>query len=962
METKIVIKKTIKKKVIKKNIDTNSNNNINEFISININSVEKLQKLLENQMLPSFDIDVKPKEWVLPTRIKFNTWLESTFKYPSLKTKQKCEACNVSDVSDKTICPTVKIDSVNLFPHQSFIKDYMQFSSPYRGILLYHGLGVGKTCASIAAAELLMNHMDIVVMLPAALKGNYINEIKKCGRRFYNLKQYWTFVPLSVFEKNQDIILDLLKLDNIILNKNEGIWVPENLDLNPNYNILPSFARNQIIEQTDNIIKNKFSFINYNGLKTINIKELIKDGNPFDNKCVVIDEIHNMISRIVNKGKIGTALYKLLYTAKNCKLIMLSGTPIINYPYEISYLINLIIGPKIYNILSIAKKTNFDADLIKEILNKIYNIDTFTIDENTQKITIALLPYGFSYTNKQSLGIKRLTDKNIKTDEEVINFVIKEFKKNNIIINKKTATKEYKILPEDENDFNKYFVDMDAGKIINQRLFSRRILGAVSYYSKYSPDLYPSLEIEETNEVMTDFQFHQYEKSRLKEREKEKNSKFNKGTGGNIFKSTGQVYRFYSRANCNFVFPDEIKRPFPSMAYIKNEIDDDDDALNIIEKIIEKNEDEASNNDKKDYEKALKMALDKLASSPENYLDMKNLNKYSPKLTKIIERIIELKGTSLVYSQFRKVEGLGILGLALQANGFCELKIKKIKDEWDIDINEDDYKKPKYVVFTGNNEETQILLKIFNSDIDNIPIKIKNKLSLLSYDSNLNNNNIKGSIVKVMMITQSGAEGISLKNVREVHIMEPYWNYIRIDQVVGRAVRTCSHVELPKEDRNVKVYIYNMAFKPEQLASSFTIKAQDNSLTSDQYIYSMAVKKAKIINILLELVKKASIDCALNAKSHSNMRCFSFPTNLDPMDTTYKINIEDELFDIQYQKNVEMTEWKGEVLITKKGNFLIKPNTNEVYDYDLYLESGKLIKIGILRIVDNKKTIVKIGI
>ena len=40
------------------------------------------------------------------------------------------------------------------------------------------------------------------------------------------------------------------------------------------------------------------------------------------------------------------------------------------------------------------------------------------------------------------------------------------------------------------------------------------------------------------------------------------------------------------------------------------------------------------------------------------------------------------------------------------------------------------------------------------------------------------NGNLRGSIVKIIMITQSGSEGISLKNVRQVHITEPYWNKI----------------------------------------------------------------------------------------------------------------------------------------------------------------------------------------
>ena len=59
-----------------------------------------------------------------------------------------------------------------------------------------------------------------------------------------------------------------------------------------------------------------------------------------------------------------------------------------------------------------------------------------------------------------------------------------------------------------------------------------------------------------------------------------------------------------------------------------------------------------------------------------------------------------------------------------------------------------------------------------------------------------------------MIISSAGAEGISLTCVRQVHILEPFWNYVRIDQVLGRAIRMKSHTQLPKEDRNVEQYLY----------------------------------------------------------------------------------------------------------------------------------------------------------
>ena len=62
------------------------------------------------------------------------------------------------------------------------------------------------------------------------------------------------------------------------------------------------------------------------------------------------------------------------------------------------------------------------------------------------------------------------------------------------------------------------------------------------------------------------------------------------------------------------------------------------------------------------------------------------------------------------------------------------------------------------------------------------------------------------------MITASGAEGISLMSTKYVHIVEPYWHPVRIDQVIGRARRICSHKNLPESDRTVDVFLYLMSF------------------------------------------------------------------------------------------------------------------------------------------------------
>ena len=80
------------------------------------------------------------------------------------------------------------------------------------------------------------------------------------------------------------------------------------------------------------------------------LRDLTQNGNinPFDNKVIIVDEAHNFVSRIVNKmGKpdsLNQRLYEYLMTAENCRIVLLTGTPIINYPNEIGILFNILRG------------------------------------------------------------------------------------------------------------------------------------------------------------------------------------------------------------------------------------------------------------------------------------------------------------------------------------------------------------------------------------------------------------------------------------------------------------------------------------------------------------------------------------------------------------------------------------------------------------------------------------------
>ena len=99
--------------------------------------------------------------------------------------------------------------------------------------------------------------------------------------------------------------------------------------------------------------------------------------------------------------------------------------------------------------------------------------------------------------------------------------------------------------------------------------------------------------------------------------------------------------------------------------------------------------------------------------------------------------------------------------------------------------------RPKYGIYSGveDEQERAKLIDIFTSP-----------------------DNKDGSRIKLIMATAAGAEGLDLKNIRQVHVMDPYWYESRINQVIGRAIRRGSHDDLPEDQRNVEVYRYLSVF------------------------------------------------------------------------------------------------------------------------------------------------------
>jgi hypothetical protein len=146
-------------------------------------------------------------------------------------------------------------------------------------------------------------------------------------------------------------------------------------------------------------------------------------------------------------------------------------------------------------------------------------------------------------------------------------------------------------------------------------------------------------------------------------------------------------------------------------------------------------------------------------------------------------------GKILFYSDFRSDAGSEAFELMLQCNGYSKLDTKKLPET----------KALRYTFITGSeSQEVRRISKLFYND-----------------ESNNDKKNKFGEYCQIMIISSAGAEGISLTCVRQVHILEPYWNYVRINQVFGRAIRMRSHTGndiknpwLPKDKQNVEQYLY----------------------------------------------------------------------------------------------------------------------------------------------------------
>jgi hypothetical protein len=851
-------------------------------------------------------------------------------------------------------------DSVSSFIYQDFLKRYIRSRTPERGVLVYHGLGSGKTATSIGMIESCLDSRRIIVILPASLKDNYRRQLERFvpaffGNGYLGGARYWRFRPIeSGDSKEISKTYKMLGVPGDIIQKNEGVF---ELDEDESKGGMPRPSmskelRKKLDAQIVRTIFSRITMYSSNGLSSRSSRKKKESGDKkssssavrkrlyvedinLDNAVIVCDEFHRIISMRRNLSPIGLALYNKIRDAKNAKVVALSGTPVVNAPYEVALIANMLHGKQFLHIFKVtfsdsrssAERT--DEAVVRDVLND--PIVRFTQLRPSKRrgggneLVVVRHPTGFRsvYDSEGTYtGVVYEPEWEGHGDPDDETGWRRPFAKRlrgrgiNILQRPSDVRVEHDDwLPEQEDVFLSMYTapgarDAEGDEIIARREeLARRLLGKVSYYRGADLHLLPDAPpIQVIRVPMSEEQFNIYASMRKEEIIREDTVRIKRGSKKGPGKSTDDDDEFgarvITRPICNMVFPESIERP--TMNAIKKRLGEKTiNSKRVLEAYAEESR------------AAIKSLREHPALNDED-MDVRihNLRKYSPKMVAMMDRIQMTDGLVLIYSNYLHMEGLDGVGVFLEKIGYAPMNLiyetserggavregirgKRAASEGRIDEKstlrvermiqteglpeerEAFLKAPKYIIYSGDVDEIKrsMIVSLFRGEISRLPSALRSDITeILGGKEKIKGDgtdNLHGQIVKTMMITGAGAEGLDLRGIRQVHILEPYWNRAREDQVFGRAVRICSHALLPEDQRNVDRYAYLTTFSESQLAEGGTsdLVVRDNGETTDEYIFELASRKQRVIDAFLRLMKSVAVDCALHAKKND-----MFPT------------------------------------------------------------------------------------
>ena len=282
--------------------------NIGDIVKLRNNAISEIVLINNKKRLRFISIEqiLNSVELILHQRLENLTWPDikdnnfgdkiiDIFKNLGLESKNNNN--NKEDICNK------KVEKLSLANYQKIVSTYVNYG-PYRGLLVWHGLGSGKTCTSIN----LIN--DFI------LKEKYNNDIKENNIK----KKIYVILP-PVKSLNENFRSELSKK-------------------------CPSFIKDEIEKKLEfskidpsNRIMNKYvEIISYVSLAN----KIKKNKNILENSLIILDEAHNLLYPLIQFKKKYDYLVNSIKKTKNIKIILLTATPIYNSMVDLTKLLNLL--------------------------------------------------------------------------------------------------------------------------------------------------------------------------------------------------------------------------------------------------------------------------------------------------------------------------------------------------------------------------------------------------------------------------------------------------------------------------------------------------------------------------------------------------------------------------------------------------------------------------------------------
>jgi len=239
----------------------------------------------------------------------------------------------------------------------------------------------------------------------------------------------------------------------------------------------------------------------------------------------------------------------------------------------------------------------------------------------------------------------------------------------------------------------------------------------------------------------------------------------------------------------------------------------------------------------------------------------------SPKFNRVIKTIQTSTGISFVYSRFVE-NGAVIFCLLLEANGytpwgrsaplFSKGSLRGRRQCAKCEKKEEGH--PAFSQAQAESRENHKFMPAYYTLLTASDVSTVEKQSLPLSPNNTaainaarHENNKDGYKIKVVVGSQVAGEGLDLRYIREIHILEGWFHLSKEEQIVGRGIRYCSHNALPRQKRNCTINLYANVF-PEELDME----------TIDLYSYRTAMNKAIRVGNVSRALKRGAADCNLN--------------------------------------------------------------------------------------------------